>query len=68
MNESVRVNTITKRIIDLGVNLIVDELLALAPAIEKQLTKAISKAVQFCINTLESGEGLEVGKSCFGNP
>ena len=31
---------ITKRILDLGVNLTVGELLASAPAVEKQLTKA----------------------------
>ena len=35
--------TITKRILDLGVNLTVGELLVSALAIEKQLTKAITK-------------------------
>ena len=34
---------ITKRILDLGVNLTVGKLLASAPAVEKQLTKAITK-------------------------
>lgn len=33
---------ITKRILDLGVSLTVGELLASAPAVEKQLTKAIT--------------------------
>ncbi|MCJ1343493.1 hypothetical protein MMC31_001687 [Peltigera leucophlebia] len=61
LKESVGATTITKRIQDLGVNLTVGELLASAPAVEKQFTKAISedKAIQFCVNTLESSEGLE---------
>ena len=56
MKESVGATTITKRILDLGVNLTVGELLALAPAVERQLTKAITEdeAVQFWVNTLES--------------
>ncbi len=56
MKESVNATTITKRILDLGVNLTVGKLLASAVAIEKQLTKAITedKAVQFRVNTLES--------------
>ncbi len=56
LKESVGATIITKRILDLGVNLTVEELLASAPAVEKQLTKAITedKAVQFRFNTLES--------------
>ena len=64
LKESVGATTITKRILDLGVNLTVGELLASAPAVEKQLTKAISEdeAVHFRVNTLESSEGLEARK------
>lgn len=53
--EFVGVTTSTKRILDLKMNLTVGELLALALAIEKQLTKAITKdkAIQFWVNTLE---------------
>ncbi len=53
--------TITKRILNLRVSLIVGELLASALAVEKQLTKAISEdeAVQFRVNTLGSAEVLE---------
>lgn len=49
LKQSVGATMITKRIFDLGVNLTVGELLASAPAVEKQLTKAITedKAVQF---------------------
>ncbi len=56
LKESVSATTITKRILDLGVNLTVGELLASAPAVEKQLTKAIieDEAIQFRVNTLES--------------
>lgn len=56
LKESVNAITITKRILDLGVNLTVGKLLASAPAIEKQLTKVITedKAIQFRVNTLES--------------
>lgn len=39
--ESISATTITKDILDLGVNLTVSKLLASASAIEKQLTKAI---------------------------
>ena len=61
MKESVGVTTITKRILDLRVNFTVGELLASAPAVEKQPTKAISEdeAVQFRVNTLSSAEDLE---------
>ena len=64
LKESVGTTTFTKRILDLGVNLTIGELLASVPAVEKQLTKAISEdeAVQFCVNTLESSEGLEARK------
>lgn len=55
---------ITKRILDLGVNLTVSELLASAPAVEKQLTKAITEdeAVQFRVNALGSVEVCETKK------
>ncbi len=61
MKESVRATTITKRILDLEVNLTVGELLASALAVEKQLTKVISEdeAVQFRVNTFDSAEALE---------
>lgn len=56
LKESVDAITITKRILDLGVNLTIGKLLASAPAIEKQLPKAITKdeVVQFWVNTLKS--------------
>ena len=56
LKESVGATIITKRILDLGVNLTVGELLASAPAVKKQLTKAISEdeAVKFQVNNLES--------------
>lgn len=46
---SIGATIITKRILDLGRNLMVDKLLASAPVVEKQLTKAIfeNKTVQF---------------------
>ncbi len=55
LKESVGVITITKRILDLRVNLTIGELLASTPAVEKQLTKIITedKAVQFRVNILE---------------
>ena len=61
LKDFVEATTSTKRILDLGVSLIVGELLAFAPAIEKQPTKAISEdeAVQFRINILESAEVFE---------
>ena len=64
LKETVGATMITKRILDLGVNLTVGELLASAPAVEKQLTKAITEdeAVQFRVNTLGSGEILEAKK------
>lgn len=43
LKESVGVTTITKRILDLEINLIVGKLLASAPAIKKQLIKAITE-------------------------
>lgn len=56
LKEFVEATTITKRILDLGMNLTVGKLLALAPAVEKQFTKTIikDKIVQFWVNTLES--------------
>ncbi|MCJ1348653.1 hypothetical protein MMC31_006886, partial [Peltigera leucophlebia] len=64
LKESVGATMITKRILDLGVNLTVGKLLASASAVEKQLTKAITedKAVQFRVNTLSLGEILEAKK------
>ena len=57
LKESIGATTITKRIFDLGLNLTVDEFLVSAPAVEKQLIKAIieDKPVQFWVNTVESG-------------
>ena len=48
--------TIIKRIFDLRINLTVGKLLASAPVVENQLTKAITEdeAVQFPVNTLKS--------------
>lgn len=43
LKESVGTTKITKRILYLGVNLTINELLPLAPIVEKQLTKVISK-------------------------
>ncbi len=56
LKESISATTITKRILDLGVNLTIGELLASALVIEKQLTKAITEdeTIQFQVNTLES--------------
>ena len=55
LKESVGATTITKRILDLGVSLTLEELLASAPAVEKQLTKAISEdeAVQFRVSLVD---------------
>lgn len=43
LKKSVRATTIIKRILDVGVNIAVSKLLASVAAVEKQLTKAISK-------------------------
>lgn len=43
LKESIETITITKHILDLGVNLTIGKSLASAPAIEKQLIKAIIK-------------------------
>ena len=61
MKEPVGATTITKRILDLGVSLTFSELLAFAPAVEKQFTKAIfeDEAIQFRVNTTELAEALE---------
>ncbi len=66
LRESVVATTITKHILDLGVSLTVDKLLASVSAVEKQLTKAISEneTVQFRVNTLESN-AVEAKKSHF---
>ncbi len=64
LKKLVSVTTITKCILDLGVSLIVGELLSSPPAVEKRLTKAISEneAVQFLVNNLESN-AVEAKKS-----
>lgn len=56
LKEFVGATIITKRILNLGMNLTTAELLASALAVEKQLTKAITKdkTVQFWVKTLES--------------
>ena len=56
LKESIGAMAITKRILDLWVNLTIGELLVSAPAVKKQLTKAIieDEVVQFEVNTLES--------------
>lgn len=58
LKEFIGATIITKRILDLGINLTISKLLTLTPVIKKQLIKAISKdeIVQFYINTLESSE------------
>lgn len=55
LKKSVGATMITKRILDLGVNLTVGKLLASAPAVKKQLTKAITEdeAIQFRVNSLD---------------
>ena len=61
LKESGGSTTITKRILDLGVNFTIGELLASAPAVENKLTTAISEdeAVEFRVNALSSAEALE---------
>ena len=43
LKQSIEATTITKYILDLGVNFTIGKLLVSAPHVEKQLTKAISK-------------------------
>lgn len=43
LKEFVEITIITKRILDLKVNLIVEELLVSAPAVQKQLIKTITE-------------------------
>ena len=59
MKEFVDATTITKYILDLGMNLTIVKLLVLALAVEKQFIKAITKdkTIQFCVNTLKSSFG-----------
>lgn len=56
LKKSIGATTIIKCILDLGVNMAIGELLALAPGIKKQLTKAITKdeIIQFQVNILKS--------------
>ncbi|MCJ1347605.1 hypothetical protein MMC31_005833, partial [Peltigera leucophlebia] len=65
LKESAGPTNITKRILDLGVSLTVGELLASAPAVEKQLTKAISEdeAVQFRVNSVDIGNPVHIKDS-----
>lgn len=55
LKESVDTTTISKRILDLEINLTVWDLIASALAIKKQFIKAITedKAIQFRVNILE---------------
>lgn len=64
LKKSVGVTMITKRILDLEVNLTIGKLFVFAPAVEKQLTKAImeGEAIQFRVNTLGSSEASETKK------
>lgn len=59
---------ITKRILDLGVNLRVSELRASAPAVEKQLTKVITEdeTVQFRVNTLDLSKAIKIKNYLYG--
>lgn len=65
LKESVGTTTITKRILDWGVNFMVEELLASVSAVEKQLTKAISEdeAVQFRVNSVEVDNPIHIQNS-----
>lgn len=58
LKKFVEITTITKRILDLNINLTVSKLLILVPAIEQQFIKAIlkDKSIQFWVNSLESCE------------
>ena len=64
-DESVGATTITKRILDLEVNLTIGELLTSTPAVEKQLTKAIIKdeAVQFRVSYIEVDKLIHIQNS-----
>lgn len=64
LKESVGATMITKRILNLRVNLTIGEILASAPAMEKQLIKAITEdeAVQFRVYTLGSSEAVKIKK------
>lgn len=66
LKECVGAITITKCILDLGINLIIDKLLDSELVFKKQLTKAISedKVIQSCANTLKASNDLKVRKSC----
>lgn len=56
LKESIEATAITKLILNLGINLTIGKLLALALAIKKQLLKAVTenKAIQFRVNCLKS--------------
>lgn len=63
---------ITKHILGLDVNLTVGELLASAPVVEKQLTRAISEdeAVQFRVNSVDTDNLIHINNSWYsmGSP
>lgn len=65
LKESVGATTITKRILDLKVSLTVEKILASAPTVEKQLTKAISEdeAVQFRVNSVDIDNPIYIKNS-----
>lgn len=64
LKKLVEVTTITKRILNLRVNLTNSKLLAFPLAIEKQLTKVIieEKVIQFQVNSLDLGKVFKVMK------
>ncbi len=66
LKKSVGVTKITKRILDLDISLTVGELLASAPGVEKQLTKALSEdeVVQFRVNGLWVAAASEASPKC----
>ena len=72
LKELVGATTITKCILDLGVSLTVGELLASAPAIEKQLIKTISedKAVQFRVSSVNIDNPVHINNCWYsmGSP
>ena len=66
LKKSIGVTKITKRILDLDISLTVGELLASAPGVEKQLTKALSgdEVVQFRMNGLGVAAASEASPKC----
>ncbi len=64
LKESLGATEITKRILDLKINLTIGELLASAPSVEKQLTKALweDEVVQFRLNTVKLGNPISLAR------